>query len=1148
MNRFLLPGLFCLVISHQTFAETTVAFNKLFGGPGVDQVNGSAVDSQGNIYITGRTDGGLPVVNAFQTTYGKNGDAFVGKYDRDGTLLWLGYLGGSKFDEGKAIALDAEENPIIAGQTLSLDFPLVDPFQPVFGGGSVTGDAFITIIKKDGSGILASSYMGGDGDDVANGVDFGGPGEILMGGTTSSPNFPTTPGVIQRSGGTLLWMSKDGGESWESSNIGAGGSAAYSLAQDPLNADIFYLGTTAGVYKSSDHAEHWSKAGSGLPANSVLSLAIDPNDVMSVFAGTTSAGAWHTSDGGQTWQKIAALSGSQFRGFTFDPNQSSSLFVGGSGAVWKSEDSGVTWNAARSGLVGSVTSIQVQPGNANNVLAGSIGHTFQSTDGGKTFTDFGSGLPILATPYDILTDPQDPNRIWSGIDSSFGGGVFTTTWGGTQWIPKNTGISIGSVRSYAMDKLDPIIMFAGTFGYGLYKSTDAGEHWTKTQLDTGYYNDLLIDRSDSKRILAASNSQDDAFAAKISGNGRSLLASTYLGGRETDQGKSVCFSPGPEFWATVLGSTTSPDLSAAANAFQKTYGGNTDGFIARLSPDLTQLNYLSYVGGSLKDEVRAGVYDPAGNLFVTGVTASPDFPVNNSPFSWCTGCDSDIGTDIFLFKLERDAKRKFSGLFGAHGSSEANSIALGPNNGIFIGGNSSAPDFLLKNPADKFMGGIGQFSGETYSPFNIGLQGRTFYHLRRDPVDRSFWAAGSGGLFKSTDEAKTWQKKNAPAGLAYFMSMASLQDHNVIFAGASGGLFRSDNGGDTWIQSDEQMGSVDVYTMIELDNSYLAGTSAGLYESNDGKKWTGLEVTVPVRSLLAPAPGLRLAGTQNGVFVSKDKGPWTRGTGLPNRTVFSLAQSEKTFFAATASSQFNVDGGVFQSTDGFSWSPVLRTAYDVSSVAVDPADPLSISIGTVSSSGKGVLRSTDGGATWNSIGMQKVSVPFLLSDGPGKLFVLTDEATDGLLLGISGDGQQINFASYSGTPGEDTINSVAFFGPDRLFFGGSSHAAPLPKSAGTDPAVDDAGIQLGAILTGFTPEFLVQFFRMGDSLIVTAPSNTEFTQKSKVDDPWQKAPQVPLENGNGTHSITVPVPINGVPCVGPDGICMGFTGAWVKTN
>lgn len=165
-----------------------------------------AVDAGGNAFITGITnDASLDATSGFQKTYGGAGDAYVMKVSGGGALLWTSYLGGKNFDGGKHIAVDGSGNAVVVGYTTSSDFPTAGGFDTTFIGGSCTcpssgapvacacADAFVTKVSGAGA-LLWSSYLGGNGTDLAFGVAIEASGNAWIAGETSSTNFPSTGG------------------------------------------------------------------------------------------------------------------------------------------------------------------------------------------------------------------------------------------------------------------------------------------------------------------------------------------------------------------------------------------------------------------------------------------------------------------------------------------------------------------------------------------------------------------------------------------------------------------------------------------------------------------------------------------------------------------------------------------------------------------------------------------------------------------------------------------------------------------------------------------------------------------------------------------------------------------------------------------
>ena len=137
-----------------------MVYSTYLGGDAEDWGTGIALDSSGNVYVTGVTDSSnLPTTSgAFQLACGGGSgpplrDGFVSGLGVAGSLVYSTYLGGNNDDEGLAIAVDTSRNAYVSGWTSSSNFPVTPhAFQPAFGGAT---DAFIS---KFSFGIPFSSF------------------------------------------------------------------------------------------------------------------------------------------------------------------------------------------------------------------------------------------------------------------------------------------------------------------------------------------------------------------------------------------------------------------------------------------------------------------------------------------------------------------------------------------------------------------------------------------------------------------------------------------------------------------------------------------------------------------------------------------------------------------------------------------------------------------------------------------------------------------------------------------------------------------------------------------------------------------------------------------------------------------------------
>ena len=196
---------------------SSLVYSTYLGGSLDDLVEAVAVDSLGQVYVTGATrSSNFPITpGALQQSFGGGnskvsgfgGDGFVTKLDAAGSrFIYSTYLGGSGEDSAASIAVDSSGDAIVAGGTNSANFPITPgSIQGTFGGSSdITdsgGDAFIAKLNPSGSALIFSTFLGGAAGDAAGSVEQDAAGNIYVQGCTSSMNFPTLQPLQGLSGG-----------------------------------------------------------------------------------------------------------------------------------------------------------------------------------------------------------------------------------------------------------------------------------------------------------------------------------------------------------------------------------------------------------------------------------------------------------------------------------------------------------------------------------------------------------------------------------------------------------------------------------------------------------------------------------------------------------------------------------------------------------------------------------------------------------------------------------------------------------------------------------------------------------------------------------------------------------------------------------
>ena len=267
-----------------------------YSGSTADNWGSTATPGEnGNLYSAGVTNlvrgGAFPATTgAFQVSYGGIYDIGILKYDSTGTnLLYATYLGGTLSESPHSLVMNSSEELVLLGTTSSLDFPTTsDAIDRSFNGGSVTSgvvdyeagsDVIVSRISKDGTKLLASTFLGGSNNDGLNpnlGVLTRNYGDQLRGdiitdeddniyvsSVTASADFPVINGLdLTYNGGAsdavLFKLNPSLSEILWSTFVGGGGAdASHTMKFDNSNNLVVGGGTsspnfpvTVGTYQS----------------------------------------------------------------------------------------------------------------------------------------------------------------------------------------------------------------------------------------------------------------------------------------------------------------------------------------------------------------------------------------------------------------------------------------------------------------------------------------------------------------------------------------------------------------------------------------------------------------------------------------------------------------------------------------------------------------------------------------------------------------------------------------------------------------------------------------------------------------------------------------------------------------------------------
>jgi photosystem II stability/assembly factor-like uncharacterized protein len=278
-----------------------------------------------------------------------------------------------------------------------------------------------------------------------------------------------------------LYKSTDSGGSW---NVVVAVESHF-LTIDPEYPQIIYIVER----KSIDGGKTWDTMRNGLPPSSVISrVIIYPNNTKIMYALTNRGSVYKSINGGESWTATGGDNLGTCRALAMDPNNSNILYghferrsrdiyglyrgepaiVGG---IHKSVDGGTTWNLLLPAL--EITELAVDPNNSEIVYAVNMRHgVYRSLDGGERWNRVNHGLPERIRISIFAFDPLNSETIYVVTDSGF----FKSVDRGYNWRNISNRLNVHTL-TLAINPQDSSIMYAGTRGDGVLKTTDGGITW-----------------------------------------------------------------------------------------------------------------------------------------------------------------------------------------------------------------------------------------------------------------------------------------------------------------------------------------------------------------------------------------------------------------------------------------------------------------------------------------------------------------------------------------------------------------------------------------------------------------------------------------------------------------------------------------------
>jgi Beta-propeller repeat len=469
-------------------------------------------------------------------------------------------------------------------------------------------------------GVQYATFLGGSSDEKPASIAADAGGNAYIGGTTQSPDFPTTAGAFDRTGAAQNFAE------------------AFVTKLNPAGTALVYSTFVGGSDMEFAHG-----------------LTVDP-----------SGSAYVT---GQTKSSNFPTTGGAFdRSLNIPPNcprcatDNTDNFVfklnaAGSALVYSTYLGGTEYEGARG--------IAVDSGGNAYVVGETLSSDYPTTAGAFDRTRTGE--------YDMFLTKLNPTGS-ALVYSTFIGGTAVDNGDDVAVDSGNNAYVVGATSSTdfpttagafdttANGAFDGTVTKVNAAGSALVYSTYLGG----SGFDGGA--GVTVDGPGSAYVVGGTPSPDfpvtpgaydttfnngDAYVTKFDPAGSALVYSTFIGGSDYDSIGSIVLDTAGNAW--LSGGTSSADFPVTADATDATFNGGGDGTITQLNSAGSALLFSTFLGGSQGDGTYDIARDPTGDVYVTGSTFSQNFPVTVGAFDRVWNGDPQIfWGEAFVAKIDVD--------------------------------------------------------------------------------------------------------------------------------------------------------------------------------------------------------------------------------------------------------------------------------------------------------------------------------------------------------------------------------------------------------------------------------------------------------------------------------------------------------------
>lgn len=657
------------------------------------------------------------------------------------------------------------------------------------------------------------------------------------------------------------------------------GGRSTAVAGFPEKPSTYLMGTTGGgVWKTTNAGQSWNNISDGFFGGSIGAVAVAHADPSVIYVGTGSAcirgntstghGAYRSMDGGKTWSFVGLPEAGQIGDIQVHPKDANVVYVAALGhpfgknperGVYRSTDGGDSWEhvLALSDSTG-VVDLSLNPQNPREIYAAAWsgirkpwairsgsrdGGVYKSTDGGDSWQRLENGLPHdLVGKTAVSVSPANPDRVWAMVEARAPeGGLYRSDDAGRSWQRVNRDRDLRQRAYYYIhvnaDPQDENTVYV--LNVGMHKSVDGGKSFERIQVPHGDVHDLWINPHDPTQMVVANDG-----GGQVSVDGAASWSTYY--NQPTAEFYSVTvddgfpyrlYAPQQDNSTISVPAWTPGDISP--EQYWKSVGGCETGPIA-LDPSDPNIIYAGCYGGVItrfNQETQA-----ARNVMVY-----PQLQLGQAPkdlkerFQWVSP----------IVVSPHDPQKIY------HASQHVHRTTDGGHSWTTI-----SPDLSTDTPMhQEFGGGPITNEGTGVEVYN------TVFALTESPhATGTLWAGTDDGRIHITrDDGGSWTEITPPgmpeqgtvssivvsphaAGTAYVAVYRYRMDDFTPYA------FKTTDYGQSWVRlTDGENGIPEDHPVRvvredpERQGLLYAGTEFGLFVSfDDGSSWQSLQLNLPV--------------------------------------------------------------------------------------------------------------------------------------------------------------------------------------------------------------------------------------------------------------------------------------------------------------